>query len=96
MSSAYDYLERVETARMAAQVEVAVARSYLNVADCWHDADRALAADAFDLLADCLREVGPCPVKPPRPEPDFTRFSRACIVAWRAVDAYRRAKDGAR
>jgi len=96
VSSAYDYLERVETARRAAQVEVAVARSYLDVADCWHDADRELAADAFALLDQCLREVGPCPVKPQRPEPDFARFSRACIVAWRAVDAYRRAKDGAR
>lgn len=96
MSSGYDYLERRETARRAAQAEVAVARSYLDVADCWHDADRALAADAFDLLADCLREVGPCPVKPERPDPDFARFSRACIVAWRAVDAYRRAMAGAR
>lgn len=96
MSSGYDYLERVETARRVAQVEVALALSYKPWADYWYHSDRALAEDAFALLDQCLAEVGKCPVKPGRPEPDFARFSRACIVAWIAVDAYRRAKDGAR
>lgn len=97
MESAFAYMERVQETRVAACDAVRMALAFGLVEPSWDEANRKLAADAFALLERCARELGL--EGAPRyamvgSANSFARFEHACLLAWIAMDAHRRAKKG--
>lgn len=93
--SAYDYQERVETARLNAAR--AVTRALCANWNEWTPVMRAQSAEAFQLLWRCADELRLNRDDVPEPFGEPTNawsFAIDCIAAWVAVDAWRRAVAG--
>lgn len=97
MDSAFAYMERVDETHTAAREAIGLALAFQLVEPTWDSSSRKLAADAFALLERSARELGLD--GSPRyamigSANSFARFEHACLLAWLAMDAHRRAKKG--
>lgn len=96
MSAGYDYLASLESARRWASHALLEAIARTARRGLWPRQQQKFAVEALEMLgryrAEIVRSTDPVPTDE---RTDFDGFARACLVAWLAVDAYRRARDGA-
>ena len=96
MSAGYDYLAVLESARRWASHALLEAIARTARKDLWSHQQQAFAAEMLEMLrryqVEIVRSTDPIAIDE---RTDFDGFARGCLVAWLAVDAYRRARDGA-